>query len=78
MSNLFLNTLVCDALCVPHPGGLFASSKNPNRHATTYALKQESGSLKTGYTDAMLYLSAADSKAVRVGMLATFSDSTPG
>ena len=62
----------------------FASSGSPNRHAMMYTIKEPFGkkvlrcSLKIRYIDVMLYLSAAENKAVRVNMLPTFGGSTPG
>ena len=62
----------------------FASSKNPNRHAMMYTLKGLRGRkifkdcLKTGYSDEMLYLSAAENKSFRVDKLGMFGGSTPG
>jgi len=52
----------------------FTSSLSPNRHAVMYTVKEWAGRMafkdpfKPGYIDAMLYLSAAENKAVRIGM----------
>ena len=62
----------------------FISFKNPNQHVMMYTLKGSSrinvfkASLNTGHMDAMLYLSAADNRADRVGKLVNFVGSTPG
>ena len=69
---------------VPTLAASFASSENPNRHATTYTPREEPGekvfkaSLKTGYIDVMLYLSAADNAADSADRLAIFGGATPG